>query len=155
MEEAVNLSTVIDQVCREKNISRQVLTDTVEQAVLAAAKKVFEDREIEANFDPETGHVSLFQVLYVVDEVVAPNREISVEQAERGGEVDHPTAHLGAERGVAGGFEGRDTFRGRNDLAGAHDVHVYGRRRHRLRFGSRPFASREHEEREDERAHEP
>lgn len=85
MEEAVNLSTVIDQVCREKNISRQVLTDTVEQAVLAAAKKVFEDREIEANFDLETGHVSLFQVLYVVEEVVAPNREISIEQAQRAG----------------------------------------------------------------------
>lgn len=85
MEEAVNLSTVIDQVCREKNIGRQVLTDTVEQAVLAAAKKVFEDREIEATFDPETGHVSLFQVLYVVDEVAAPSREISKDQAERSG----------------------------------------------------------------------
>lgn len=85
MEEVVNLSTVIDQVCREKNISRQVLTDTVEQAVLAAAKKVFEDREIEANFDPETGHVNLFQVLYVVREVTAPNREISMEQAQRSG----------------------------------------------------------------------
>jgi N utilization substance protein A len=85
MEEVVNLSTVIDQVCREKNISRQVLTDTVEQAVLAAAKKVFEDREIEANFDPETGHVNLFQVLYVVREVTAPNREISIEQAQRSG----------------------------------------------------------------------
>lgn len=85
MEEVVNLSTVIDQVCREKNISRQVLTDTVEQAVLAAAKKVFEDREIEANFDPETGHVNLFQVLYVVGEVTAANREISTEQAQRSG----------------------------------------------------------------------
>jgi N utilization substance protein A len=85
MEEVVNLSTVIDQVCREKNISRQVLTDTVEQAVLAAAKKVFEDREIEANFDPETGHVNLFQVLYVVREVTAQSREISIEQAQRSG----------------------------------------------------------------------
>ncbi|MCH9687552.1 MAG: transcription termination/antitermination protein NusA, partial [Deltaproteobacteria bacterium] len=85
MEEVVNLSTVIDQVCREKNISRQVLTDTVEQAVLAAAKKVFEEREIEANFDPETGHVSLFQVLYVVEDVTQIAREISIEQAQRAG----------------------------------------------------------------------
>src|SRR5690606_26164329 len=81
----INLNTVIDQVCREKNISRQVLAETVEQAVLAAAKKVFEDREIEASFDPETGHVNLFQVLYVVDEVDMPAREISVEQAQRSG----------------------------------------------------------------------
>src|SRR5690606_13670328 len=85
MEETINLNTVIDQVCREKNISRQVLAETVEQAVLAAAKKVFEDREIEASFDPETGHVNLFQVLYVVDEVDMPAREISVEQAQRSG----------------------------------------------------------------------
>jgi N utilization substance protein A len=85
MEEAVNLNTVLDQVCREKNIARSVLTDTVEQAVLAAAKKVFEDREIEATFDPETGHVNLFQVLYVVDEVDLPAREISLEQAQRSG----------------------------------------------------------------------
>ena len=66
MEEAVNLSTVIDQVCREKNISRDVLVETMEQAVQAAAKKVFEEREIEATFDEETGMVNLFQVLEIV-----------------------------------------------------------------------------------------
>jgi N utilization substance protein A len=85
MEDTVNLNTVIDQVCREKNISRQVLTETVEQAVLAAAKKVFEDREIEATFDPETGNVNLFQVLYVVDEIDMEAREITLEQAQRSG----------------------------------------------------------------------
>jgi len=85
MEEAVNLSTVIDQVCREKNISRAVLTETVEQAVLAAAKKVFEEREIEATFDDETGMVNLFQVLYVVDDVTQPLRELTLAQAQRSG----------------------------------------------------------------------
>jgi N utilization substance protein A len=62
-----------------------VLTETVEQAVLAAAKKVFEDREIEATFDPETGNVNLSQVLYVVGTVESPYREISLEQAQRAG----------------------------------------------------------------------
>ncbi len=85
MEEAVNLSAVLDQVCAEKNISREVLVETVEQAVATAAKKVFEEREIEANFDPETGNINLFQVLYVVDEVQAKEREISLEQAHRAG----------------------------------------------------------------------
>ncbi len=85
MDEPANLSAVIDQVCREKNISREVLIETVEQAVLAAARRVFEDRELEAQFDPETGNVNLFQVLYVVDEVEHPMREISKEQAERSG----------------------------------------------------------------------
>ncbi len=85
MEETVNLSMVIDQICREKNISRAVLTETVEQAVLAAAKKVFEERELEATFDPETGNVNLFQVLYVVGEVQNTERELSVDQARRAG----------------------------------------------------------------------
>ncbi|MFO7561263.1 MAG: transcription termination factor NusA [Enhygromyxa sp.] len=85
MEENVNLSTVIDAVCQEKNISRDVLVDTVEQAVATAAKRVFADREIEASFDLETGNVNLFQVLYVVDRVELPMREISVEQARRAG----------------------------------------------------------------------
>ena len=40
MDEAVNLNTVIDQVCREKNISREILTETVEQAVLAGKSDV-------------------------------------------------------------------------------------------------------------------
>jgi len=85
MEDAVNLLTVLEQVCREKNISKPVLTETVEQAVLAAATRVFEEREIEAQFDPETGNVNLFQVLYVVEEVTNPLREISLEQAHRAG----------------------------------------------------------------------
>ena len=81
----VNLSAVLEQVCKEKNISRDVLIDTVEQAVLTAAKRVFVDREIEASFDPETGHVNLFQVLYVVDSVELGLREISLDQAQRAG----------------------------------------------------------------------
>jgi N utilization substance protein A len=85
MEEAVNLNTVLEQVCAEKNISREVLIETVEQAVATAAKKVFEDREIEASFDPETGNVNLFQVLYVVEQVQSRHREISLEQAHRAG----------------------------------------------------------------------
>ena len=76
---------MLDQVCAEKNISREVLVETVEQAVATAAKKVFEDREIEASFDPETGNVNLFQVLYVVEEVQSKNREISLDQAQRAG----------------------------------------------------------------------
>ncbi|HEY8377715.1 MAG TPA: transcription termination factor NusA, partial [Nannocystis sp.] len=85
MEEQLNLNAVLDQVCDEKKISREVLIETVEQAVATAAKKVFEDKEIEASYDPETGHVNLFQVLYVVDKVTQPNREISLEQAHRAG----------------------------------------------------------------------
>ena len=85
MDDTINLSTVLEQVCAEKNISHDVLIETVEQAVATAAKKVFEDREIEASFDTETGHVNLFQVLYVVEQVQAKGREIAKEAASRAG----------------------------------------------------------------------
>ncbi len=85
MDDTINLSTVLEQVCAEKNISHDVLIETVEQAVATAAKKVFEDREIEASFDTETGNVNLFQVLYVVEQVQAKGREIAKEAASRAG----------------------------------------------------------------------
>ena len=97
MEENVNLSAVIDAVCQEKNISRDVLIDTVEQAVATAAKRVFADREIEASFDLDTGNVNLFQVLYVVDRVELPMREISVDQAQRAG-LEAEVADQGSRR---------------------------------------------------------
>ncbi len=86
MEETNVLKNVIDQVCREKNIAKDVLVDTVEQAVATAAKRVFPERDIEAVFDTDTGSLNLFQVLYVVDNVELPMREISLEQAGRAGE---------------------------------------------------------------------
>lgn len=85
MDENVNLSTVLDLVCREKNIAREVLVEAVEQAVLTAAQRVFTDRDLEVNFDTETGHVNLFQVLYVTDQVEMPSREISLDQAQEAG----------------------------------------------------------------------
>ena len=105
MEESINLITVLDQVCAEKSIARDVLISTVEQAVATAAKKVFADREIEATFDPETGNVNLFQVLYVVDEIQSANREISLDQAqgagleaEIGDELLFPIFYLDSDR---------------------------------------------------------
>ena len=83
--EQVNLATVIDQVCQEKRISKDVLIETVEQAVLQAAKKVFPDREMEAQFDQETGQIRLGVVLYVVEDVQLPMQELSLEQAQRSG----------------------------------------------------------------------
>ncbi len=83
--EQVNLVTVVDQVCQEKKISRDALIETIEQAVLTAAKKVFPDRDIEAEFDLESGQVRLVQVLYVVENVQLPMRELSLEQARRSG----------------------------------------------------------------------
>lgn len=77
----------IEVICRERGIDRDVLIETIEAAMKAAAKKVFgEQREIEADFNEDTGEVDLRFILIVADdedEVENPQREITLEQARK------------------------------------------------------------------------
>jgi N utilization substance protein A len=91
----MNLNTVIGEVGRERNIDRSVLIETLEAALKTAAKKVFgEQRDIEAQFNEETGDIELFLIITVADTVENPYREISVEQARQN--ID-PSADVGDE----------------------------------------------------------
>jgi N utilization substance protein A len=78
-----NLTMVLEQVGKDKGIDKKVLVSTLEQAILTAAKKVFgQDRELEAQFNEETGAVDLFQIVNVVDAVANPGREIAKADAD-------------------------------------------------------------------------
>ena len=64
-----NLNMVIDQVGRDKNIERNVLVQALEQAILTAAKKTFgPNRELEAQYNEETGVVDLFLIVIVIED---------------------------------------------------------------------------------------
>jgi len=90
------LTSVIEQVSKEKGIEPSVLVETMEQAILVAAKRTFGlTREIEAKFNPESGNVDLFQYMTVVEAVEDPERQISDEDARRHG----LEASLGEELG--------------------------------------------------------
>src|SRR5215813_3373378 len=81
-----NLNSVIDQVGKDKNIDRKILVQTLEQAILTAAKKSFgQHREMEAQYNEETGAVDLFLIVNVVEVATQPGREISLEDARRHG----------------------------------------------------------------------
>jgi N utilization substance protein A len=81
-----NLNMVIDQVGKDKNIDRKILVQTLEQAILTAAKKSFgQHREMEAQFNEDTGGVDLFLIVNVVETVATPGREISLEAARAHG----------------------------------------------------------------------
>ena len=68
MNEGAALGLVLDQVSKDKNIDRAVLVETLEQAILTAAKRAFGmHREMEAKFNEETGRVDLFQIIVIVD----------------------------------------------------------------------------------------
>ena len=78
----MNLNQVIDQVGKDKGIEREVLIETLEAAILTAAKRTFgAQREIEAVYNEETGEVELFQIIQVAYDIVNPYREITIEEA--------------------------------------------------------------------------
>ncbi|MFO0680904.1 MAG: transcription termination factor NusA [Sandaracinus sp.] len=91
-----SLQQGIEQVSKEKGIDPKVLIETVEQAILTAAKRSFGmARELEARFNAETGNVDLFQYMIVVETVTNDEREIAAVDAKRYG----LEAELGEELG--------------------------------------------------------
>jgi N utilization substance protein A len=74
---------VIDQVGKDKNINRSVLVKALEQAILTAAQKTFgAHREMEAQFNEDTGGVDRFLIVNVVDD---DSEGISVTDARENG----------------------------------------------------------------------
>jgi len=78
-----NLNYVIDQVGKDKGIDRKVIIEALEQAVLTASRKKYGHQgEIEVHYNEEIGEIELFQFKQVVEEVVSPPIEISLEEAK-------------------------------------------------------------------------
>ncbi len=104
-----NLSAVLDQVGKDKGIDRSILVSTLEEAILAAAKRAFgTERTLQATFNPEKGAVDLSQTIRVVNEVTDIFNEISASEcAERGVEVEvgdemvFPIFYLEGDAGAA------------------------------------------------------
>ncbi|MFQ5691970.1 MAG: transcription termination factor NusA [Nitrospinota bacterium] len=76
------LMLVLDQIQREKGIDQEVLIEAMKSAVVSASRKYYgPTADIEATFDRENGSMDLFCHKTVVDEVVDPDLEISLEEA--------------------------------------------------------------------------
>jgi transcription termination/antitermination protein NusA len=89
MQQGMSLQNIIEQVSKEKGIDPDVLVETMKQAIVTAAKRTFGvDRDIEPQWNEETGNVDLYLFLSVVDDVADPEREISIEDARRYGFED-------------------------------------------------------------------
>src|SRR5215831_13552674 len=81
MEQA-NLSMIMDQVAKDKGISKQILVEALEAAMLTAARKVHGlEKDIEAHFNEDTGDVEIFEFRTVTNKIENANTEILVAQA--------------------------------------------------------------------------
>lgn len=77
-----NLNSVLEQVAKDKGIDQKILVEALEAAMLSAARKVVGlEKDIEAQFNPETGSVDVFEFKTVAEQVENPDREISLEDA--------------------------------------------------------------------------
>jgi N utilization substance protein A len=109
-EGTLSLQHIIDQVSREKGIDQKILIETMEQAILTAAKRTFgPNRELEARFNDAIGQVDLFQYMIVVEDVSDSEREISETDAKRYG----LEADLGEELGFQIFYLKEDTEKAR------------------------------------------
>lgn len=78
----VNLAHLIDQVGRDKGITKEVLIDALETAVMKAAEKRFgANKEIEAHYQEESGEIELFLFKTVVEAVEDEDLEITLDDA--------------------------------------------------------------------------
>ena len=79
------MSEIIDalnQLEKEKNISKEVIMDAIEKSLVSACEKDFgKDAIIEVSMDRTTGDLSVSQQKVVVEEVENPITEISLTQA--------------------------------------------------------------------------
>ena len=75
----------IDQIAEEKNLPKEVILETVEQALAAAYRKDYgdKDQEVRVEMDPTNGEIRVFVSKEVVEEVENEHLQLTVEQAQK------------------------------------------------------------------------
>lgn len=78
-----DLSRIIEQVGKDKGIEKQVVIDAVIQGMLVAARKKWGTyREIEAQYNEESGEVELFEFKEVVNDEDFVDEEVEIKMSE-------------------------------------------------------------------------
>jgi N utilization substance protein A len=89
-----DLLAILEYWEREKGISKDILLQAVEEALISAAKKaVGPARNLRVQIDPKNGNIRAFATLIVVEKMESKHDHISLLEAKR----HHPGAALGDE----------------------------------------------------------
>jgi len=93
-----DLTRLIEQMGKEKGIDKEIIVDALETAVLTAArKKLGLDLDLEVNYNEEAGEMETFLFKTVVEHVLNPDTQISLEEARETLDED---AELGDSLGI-------------------------------------------------------
>jgi N utilization substance protein A len=96
------LIQVVDQISKEKGISKEMVIEAVESALVSAAKKKYGTQRIAVQIDPKRGDIVMYAYKKVVPEVTNPEEEITLEDAQ----VQFPEAEMDGEVPFQVEFEG-------------------------------------------------
>ena len=78
------LIEALDLIEKEKDISKEVMLEAIENSLLAACKNEFNGKveNIHVNINRENGAVSVYAEKTIVEEVFDPDEEITLEEAK-------------------------------------------------------------------------
>ncbi len=77
-----DMLAVADAVAREKSVERELVLESMEQALKTAARRTYGTKNVEASIDRLTGDISLYHVRTVVEEVEDEENELTLEQGK-------------------------------------------------------------------------
>jgi N utilization substance protein A len=93
---------VIDQISKEKGISKEMVIEAVESALVSAAKKKYGAQRIAVQIDPKRGDIIMYAYKKVVQDVANPDEEITLPEAQ----TLYPEALMDGEVPIQVEFEG-------------------------------------------------
>jgi len=92
----LELKKAIDQISKDKGLDRDMLVDTLEEAVRTSViRKYGDDLDVEVRYSDDTGDIEVYQFKFVVEEVINPLTQISLEDARQ----HDPSVQLDDEMG--------------------------------------------------------
>jgi len=96
---SLELKKAIDQISKDKGLDRDMLVDTLEEAVRTSVNRKYGDEmDVEVSFNEETGDIDVYQFKIVVeseDDVEDPNCQIAIADAKK----HDPSVQLDDEMG--------------------------------------------------------
>jgi N utilization substance protein A len=80
----LDLKKAIDQISKDKGLDRDMLIDTLEEAVRTSVTRKYGDGlDVEVSYNDETGDIEVYQFKIVVNKVAQPLNEISLKDAQK------------------------------------------------------------------------
>jgi N utilization substance protein A len=94
----LELKKAIEQICKDRGLDRDMLVDTLEDAVrISVLRRFSEDADVEVNYNDETGDIEVFQFKIVVADGDVSNNDTQISLSQARGH--DPTVQIDDEVG--------------------------------------------------------